>query len=462
MCEFDADGLNINFFESPRLEQQQPSDPQENARIIARNMLRLLMMKYEGHASEMLSSQLLQAVLIKSDPALLLGMRHAFREGFKHIGTQLIDTELSPRQNNQAKFFISNCLCIFPFSDLRPDDCYQIPQFIHQKWVLVEYKITPIELTPTRGIQTLFIHDQDRVFAYGLEPVGNDAAGSHLIFMGTTYPAGQGFITQLNTDLEGFETVGNSLYRTGRERITAWLDKQNKNTHVCGTSLGGALALLLALDQGEKLSRVDALNPPGLYDAWIKSDLDRWDDLKQKPDVYIQKQGDDFVSSLGVWKKDWHVLHLRPATPASNSIFDHAQNYAGHADTVFKAVDVDEDNEARRMRNLLLYSLARGVVYYVGVLPYYYLIRPVLLYAYEYKTPLMLLGLVFACLIPFISFNAALFTVVTPIVLHVVSKFVISSDIWMGFKDRPVANIHEVIDEACKEEEKHENNALNG
>lgn len=454
MRAFDVGGLSLDFFDSSELEQEKPGDLEENARIIARNMLRFLMMKYQGDWRDMLSSQLLKAVLVTPNPSLIRGMWHAFQEGFQHIGLQLESKRLSARQNNQAELFISNCLCIFPFANLRPNDQCKIPQLINHQWMLIEYKITPIELTPTRGIQTLFMHDEDRVFAYGLEPVGCDEVEPQLIFMGTTYPAGQGFMTQLNTDLEGFETVGNSLYRTGRERITAWLNQQNKKTHVCGTSLGGALALLLALDQGEKLSRVDALNPPGLYDAWNKSELDRWDDLEEqdKPHVFIQKQGGDFVSSVGIWKGDWNILHVIPSKAASISVLDHARNYAGYDDTTFEIVDAQQDNEARRVRNVLLYSLARGAVYYLVVLPYHYFIRPVLLYAYEHAAQLAVLGLVFACLIPLMPLTSALLVAITPVVLHVMSKFVASSDVWMGLADLPVVKIHEYMPEDIKDE----------
>ena len=448
MRDFEVGGLNLNLFESPELEQEQPDYPEENARIIARNMLRFLMMKYQGNWREIFSPQLLQAVLIKSDSSLLRGMRYAFQEGFQHVWLQLENQTLSTRQNNQAELFISNCLCILPFADLKLGHAFKIPQLMDGRWQLVTYNVRPIELTPTRGFETLFMYDEDRVFAYGLEPVDQPHAEPQLIFMGTTYPAGQGFASQINTDLEGFETVGNSLYRTGHERIIAWLDKQKKQVHVCGASLGGALALLLAMHHGEKLSRVDALNPPGLYDSWIKSIFDRWDSLNKKPNVFIQKQGNDFVSSLGIWKEDWNILKVIPVEAAFISALDHARNYAGYVDTIFEIIDAKKDNEARRVQNLLLYSLARGAAYYFGILPYHYVMRPVLRYIYDYMAQLALFGLVLACIIPLIPLNLALLAVVAPVVAHVVSKFVASADVWMGFTDLPQAKLH-----VCESEE---------
>tara|TARA_R110002126_G_scaffold239409_1_gene382656 strand:- start:81492 stop:82868 length:1377 start_codon:yes stop_codon:yes gene_type:complete len=444
--DFEAGGLDINFFESRELEQEQRENPAENSRSIARNMLRFLMMKYEGNPSEMLSYKFLKAVFIKRSPTLLCGMRQAFQEGFDHVWEQLSSQahDLSAKKIHQAHLFISNCLCILPFADLKPGNIFYIPQLINGAWQRVGYRVEPIELTPTRGFETLFIHDHDRVFAYGLEPVGCAHAKPHLIFMGTTYPAGQGFEPGVTTDLERL-TVGNRLYRTGHEKITAWLNKQANKTHVCGTSLGGSLALLLAIHQGERLSRVDALNPAGLDNSWRKSEFDRWDDVDEqdKPDVVIQKQGHDFVSSLGVWKNDWMILHVIPSKPASISVFDHARNYAGHADSEFNLCDAEQDNESRRVRNFLLYNLVRGAVYYLLVLPYHYLIRPALRYAFDHCFALAALGLVFACILPLMPLNLALIVIFVPIVLHVISTLVSSSDVWMGFSDLPPAKIHE-------------------
>jgi pimeloyl-ACP methyl ester carboxylesterase len=444
--DFEAGGLDINFFESRELEQEQRENPAENSRSIARNMLRFLMMKYEGNPSEMLSYKFLKAVFIKRNPTLLCGMRQAFQEGFDHVWEQLSSQahDLSAKKVHQAHLFVSNCLCILPFADLKPGNIFYIPQLINGAWQRVGYRVEPIELTPTRGFETLFIHDHDRVFAYGLEPVGCAHAKPHLIFMGTTYPAGQGFEPGVTTDLERL-TVGNRLYRTGHEKITAWLNKQANKTHVCGTSLGGSLALLLAIHQGERLSRVDALNPAGLDNSWRKSEFDRWDDVDEqdKPDVVIQKQGHDFVSSLGVWKNDWMILHVIPSKPASISVFDHARNYAGHADSEFNLCDAEQDNESRRVRNFLLYNLVRGAVYYLLVLPYHYLIRPALRYAFDHCFALAALGLVFACILPLMPLNLALIVIFVPIVLHVISTLVSSSDVWMGFSDLPPAKIHE-------------------
>lgn len=377
-----AGGVELNFFSSSTFEPENPDNPEKNAVIIARNALRVLMMGWQDIRG-LLSQRVLRAVFIKRDPALLRGMRSAFQQGFDHVYSQLQYAELTELQFNQAQLFLSNCLTILPFADITPFESFKIPQFVQGHWQQIEYKVTPIELTPVTGFKALFLNDADRVFAYGLEPMESVLAESHLIFMGTTYPAGQGFITQLNTDFEPFETAGQTLYQSGHKRIEAWLDRQAyKKTHVCGISLGGSLALLLALDQGDKLSRVDALNPVGIYDSWKKSPFDLWDSLNAKPDVFIQKQGNDPVSWIGVWKKDWHVLQVSPRQDKQGlgAGADHALNYAGMPGTQFKVIDTEKDNQSRRIRNFLLYGVLRSVLYYLILVPLQYVLLPLIRY----------------------------------------------------------------------------------
>lgn len=103
--------------------------------------------------------------------------------------------KLTDIQQEQVNLYLSNCLTLLPYSDLTPYESIKIPQCIDGHWELVEYQVKPIELTERSGWQNYFIQDKDRVFAYGFEPIFNEKAESHLIFMGTTYPAGLRFFT---------------------------------------------------------------------------------------------------------------------------------------------------------------------------------------------------------------------------------------------------------------------------
>ncbi|KTD56160.1 hypothetical protein Lsai_2290 [Legionella sainthelensi] len=372
-------GLDLNFFAKREFESTEGVAPSKQASIIARNAARFLMMGWTDSWTQFLTPTVLNAVFVKRDHELLRELRLAFQQGFIEIFEQLKDKELTEEQKEQVQLYLSNCLTLLPYGDLTPYESIKIPQYIEGTWEMVEYQITPIELTETSGWQRFFIQDKDRVFAYGLEPLFQKKAESHLIFMGTTYPAGQGFVPQVNTDSKGFETVGKSLYRTGRARVQEWLCQQENSIHVCGVSLGGSLSLLLAIDQGNyKLSRVDALNPAGLHDAWSKSRYDYWDSLNEKPRVVVQKQGDDPVSAFGIWKTDWDIFHVIPPKDKRGpiSFCDHFLNYAGFADTQFDYIQAEQDNSKRLARNFWLYSLGRSLIYYCFLTPYTYLIRP--------------------------------------------------------------------------------------
>ncbi|HHF7346951.1 TPA: hypothetical protein ACPSKE_000108 [Legionella feeleii] len=392
-----AGGLDIPFFASANFEKSADGrTSQEQANIIARNALRLLMMGWQNGWEDLLSLQVIKAVFLRRDPELMRGMRLAFQEGFQHVCTQLQDANVSPESNplqfKQAQLFLSNCLSLLPYGDINPYESISIPQWINNSWQLVDYKVVPIELTPTKGFKALFIRDEDRVFAYGLEPINRSDAEPHLIFMGTTYPAGQGFFSQIKTDMEAFETAGKKLYRSGYKKITEWLDKQQQKAHVCGISLGGALAGLLAIHLGDKLSRVVVLNPAGLYLPWRKSRFDRWDQITDKPSVCVQKNKGDPVSPFGVWKEDWDIVEVTPPEDREgpNALAAHAMNYAGLAETEFLGVDTKADNAARSKRNFILYTVLRSLFYYTVAVPFYYIVLPILRYILSHKMQLTL------------------------------------------------------------------------
>lgn len=375
-------GLNLQFLEQPEFEPLESGSPEQDALIIARNALRFLMMGWSSSWTELLSWSVFKAVFIQRDPNLLKALRFTFQQGFEHLFKQLHRLQLNEEQKEQVQLYLSNCLSLLPYSDLTPYESIKIPQLINNHWEFIEYYVTPIELTSPKDI----IKDFDRVFAYGLQPIIHPNAQSHLLFMGTTYPAGQGFVPQIETDFKAFDRVGNTLYQSGRQRIVQWLAQQKNKIHVCGVSLGGALSLLFALDQGEYIERVDALNPPGLADIRDKNEERHWDNLITKPKVVVQRQANDPVSIFGTWKEEWEIVHVAPPKDkrGPNPFCDHFLNYAGFAETEFSYVAAEEENVKRKYRNFLIFSLGRGFVYYGAIWPYSFLFRPSVYFLYEY------------------------------------------------------------------------------
>ncbi|WP_392536905.1 hypothetical protein [Legionella sp. 227] len=389
-------GIELNFSPQRKFEPIEGVEQEKQAPIIARNAVRFLMMGWTEQWTEFLTPAVAYAVFVKRDHELLRELRFAFQQGFLDLFEQLKDKELTAEQKEQVHLYLSNCFTLLPYGDLTPYEAFKIPQYIDGHLELVEYQVKPIELTKRSGWNRFFIQDQDRVFAYGLEPLFQQKAESHLIFMGTTYPMGQGFIPQVNTDSKGFETVGESLYQTGRDRIHQWLSSQKNKVHVCGVSLGGSLSLLLAIDKGNyALSRVDALNPAGLHEGWSKNRNDHWNELADKPLVVVQKQGNDPVSAFGVWKDDWYIIQVTPPPDKQgpNCFCDHFLNYAGFADTTFTYIEAEQDNIKRKARNFWLYTLGRALLYGLFFLPYTYAVRPLAyFFVQNWKFSLSLLG----------------------------------------------------------------------
>ncbi|WP_298627986.1 hypothetical protein [uncultured Legionella sp.] len=383
-------GLDLKFFPDAQFESLDNIDSNQQAGIIARNNLRLLMMGWTDSWTQLITWDTLLSVFIEQDPELLKELRAAFQAGFKHLYDQLNGVTLNKEQIEQFQLYLSNCLSHLPYAELTSFESITIPQYINNQWEFVEYYVNPIELTEKNKLTD---KKQDQVFAYGLEPIINRNATPHLIFMGTTFPAGKGFTSQLVSNFEACETIGSSLYMSGRNRIHSWLSRQKQKVHVCGGSLGGSLSLLLAIDLGEYVSRVDALNPAGLFHQELKGNHDRWDEMIVKPQVVIQEQEDDPLSLLGVWKADWEILHVSPPQEkrGPNFIFDHFMNYAGFANTVFTYMDPTHQNAERKARNLWLYSIGRSAVYYLLILPYASVVRPIWYFVVESQSASLIL-----------------------------------------------------------------------
>lgn len=449
--ELYATGLTLNFFESPDFEMEDRENSEENAAKIARNALRILMMGWRHNWKDLLSLRVLWAVFIKRDHELVKGMRLAFQQGFDHLFDQLRDRELTDEQFRQAQFYISNCLTLLPFADLTPYESFAIPQYVDNQWKKVDYKVTPIELTPTKGFRKLFISDADRVFAYGLEPIVDQDATSHLIFMGTTYPAGQGFYYQVPAaDSEAFETPGKSLLRYSHRKIGGWADKQN-DVHVCGTSLGGSLSLLAAALMGEKFSRVDALNPTGLYKPWRPTRYDRWHEIENKPQVFVQKQGNDPVSKFARWKPEWEIVHVEPpdAVQGPNGCTDHALNYAGFEGTRFVGVDPEEDNEERKSRDFWIFTMARSILFYTVMVPFRHVVLPLVRYVLNHKLLLLFTALAVASsflvplVVPSVSLTTLLVCAFVPLAINLAYKLGQALMTILGLNEVKFAKLHD-------------------
>ena len=376
-----ATGLELNFL--PSREFEKPSSADEEPSVTARNIWRALMMgcRMPSELYSIISWKIIKAVFYSHDPIFTRAMYSEFQSGLEYVYQQLQKNKMNELQLNQAQLYIANCLTYIPYIEPENNSVLKVPQYINGSWQYVEYRVTYIELTDPSRKSFISFKDRDRVFAFGLNPVRKDSeAHPILILPGTSYPAGQGFLSHIDSDFHAFHGTGEKLYKTGRARISEWLEQCHLKPKVCGVSLGGSLSLLCAVDMGNRLARVDALNPAGLYQPFWTERKDNWETFseKERPPVYVQKQVDDIVSQFGTWKKEFILLQsdTNKAYKGRNGFSNHPVNLAGFAETTYVKVDPHIDNQQRKMRNLIGYNILRAAFYYVALVPFRYVIVP--------------------------------------------------------------------------------------
>lgn len=394
--EYYNGGLILDFLKSPEYELKDDADTD----ALARDYVRMHMQPWEDQASRIFSSRRIQkALFYQYDAEFIRAVRQVYYDGLVYVYDQLKARELSgsltPAQNNQAHLFISNCCTALPFCAPHMYEYFRFPQLIENKWTLVDYTVQLIELTESSCAL------RDKVFAYGFSPLVERRVPAHIVFPGTTYVADRGHVTQMRANMDVFSTAGRSLYESGHVRVGTWCDNQNKinkiKTQAHGNSQGGALALQLAIHQGDKLSAAYALNPPGLYELNKFDDpYDRWDeDGFQKPIVYVQENAGDWVHAYGKRKHEWLRFYIEPPVLSSVSALNHVSNFTARADVKIVQKCSRQANEEREARDVWIYSRFRAFCFYAFYWPYVNIIRPI-----QFPLVIMLSALLFCLVLP--------------------------------------------------------------
>lgn len=357
--------------------------------------------------------ELFKSFHLQKNEKLMQALRKAFQQGLIDKYHLLLENNNPEENRNASEWYISNYLSLMSIAEIEHLKTIKAPQYINNQWTLIEYHVEPIELTKPMGIERLWMTDIDKVYAYGLRPVVSQDALPWLVYKGTTVMTGDGFVTQLNSDIKPFQTPGEDLYLSGRDRIIQWIDKQQNKVRVCGASLGGSIALITAADLGAKLARVDAQNPAGLNTVARGLEYDHWNNIaiEDKPKVFVQKQQNDWVSRFGIWKDDWIIIDvsLPKGQRPGLSLLSHILNYAGFKNPKFSIENPSKDNddELRQWSNILIYMALR-IILNAMWLPVYMVILPAMRYMVDHpvKSTLLVLG---AIVLPqFTMFDTAL------------------------------------------------------
>lgn len=290
---------------------------------------------------DMIQKPILQAVFVRHDASLLKQFRNELQLELDHLAK---NPPNSASKEIVWRQFLGNIIALLPFSYPNENELFNIPVLAADKTChQVLYRANVIELTPN-NLST-------PVSAIGLTPVDDMQASPILSFLGTTYPAGNGFSATIKADFTPNMSVGEDVYRQGKEKIGLWFTNKN-NVHLIGTSLGGALAFHALVDHHSKLSRVDTYNPPGLYEHCWK---DRH--FNDGCEINIYRQPKDIVSKMGFWPTGDKVKIFN-IIPHQKGIVEgmprsHVQVYSGCQKVTFLKSDPAAENKSSSRKALV-------------------------------------------------------------------------------------------------------------
>lgn len=250
--------------------------------------------------------QNLKGIFLEKDLKILRGMEGELASILQYACLRMP----TPQEETLFKAFVGNILALIPYSYPEEGTLFTIPQKINGRWEAVEYQLEKrLELTPT--------FFSSPIVAYPLVAKNGPPL---LTFLGTTYPAADGFIATLLADCTPFFSVGRAPYLWGKAKIAEWLQGK-KNVRLYGMSLGGAFCFHTIYDHREKIQSLDVYNPPGLY---FKETFDG------SVEINIYYQENDLVSTMGFFPegKNVSVYKVFPEK-MENPLKAHARVYTG-------------------------------------------------------------------------------------------------------------------------------------
>lgn len=268
-----------------------------------------------------------KALILKRDKNLLGALRYELKEVFKQA--YLISKQCDSETQDRLEIFIDTLLSNFPFMDPEEGEEVEVPQRINNEWRLINYQFKKIDLSPKTGWWSKWLEEEDRIYAYGLEPKEADAS-PHLLLMGTTYLSGQGSTLSLLGDLTPGKSVGE---RHDLTELESWV-KAHQHIKITGHSQGGTMAMIVAAQYPENTQQASCLNPAALHQATMARLSPYWHSPRQhQPEIKVYTQvndpvfifGDGFLSGTRIFRLG-HANSIK-----SSKLAAHAHHYAGHA-----------------------------------------------------------------------------------------------------------------------------------
>ncbi|MDF1797533.1 MAG: hypothetical protein P1U63_13455 [Coxiellaceae bacterium] len=270
---FSIDPLAIpeNLVKLEDMEQYDASDPANRLAFkgrLARNLLRLLIHGPQLGAADIIEDPVLKRAIDKHrDPEFLQCLREEIQQGLDRAFNSLSHGHSGDAEVQQL--FIEHVLNFIPIITPGDMQTLRVPQWITDRWLQVEYRIEPIELTGKA------FNVGNKVHSFGLVPQHaspgeiNHGARAHLLHMGTTIPTADGCKTQVLTNFMFFLEVGAFLWWSGKNNIHCWLQRMKSldlKVNMSGVSLGADLVIMTARHAPDSsvFDRVTAINPAPL------------------------------------------------------------------------------------------------------------------------------------------------------------------------------------------------------
>ena len=252
--------------------------------------------------------------------------------------------------------FIHQALSLFPFA--YPEEGFElkIPIKRDGEWILEIYKLDKkFEL----GNQFLM----SPMPAYGFKGEGPPM----LVFMGTTYPAGKGFLGTLISDFTPGASVGALPFFCGQKELGEWL-QIHPGAYVMGISLGGALSLHAAKNYSQYISKVFAFVPPGLYPC----DLNSFDN--STTEINLVFQDGDFVSTLGFFPEGQNIrLYCVYEKERDNGFSAHARVFLSSPNIKVYCNSLQKENQRIARKLLTGLHMVFSPLIFLLILPLYLL-----------------------------------------------------------------------------------------
>ncbi len=249
--------------------------------IMARNLSRHLirgvpLCANDGNAiqsSPLFQDEIIASLLTKRDPKLFNAWRVELKIALQNIYNRLSSKTLTEDQEKSYATFLNIVLATYPFIDPEDDEKIHFPVKTQDGWVQREYSIKKLDMSPQTGLLSYLLREEDRMYALGLTPTDpQSGADPIIVFMGTTYPAGQGYDLANLYNFYPFASVGEMHDFT---HVENWLADKN-NVRVTGHSKGATDAMFAAAKYANHIKQADCFNPAPFANGTMKALRPDW------------------------------------------------------------------------------------------------------------------------------------------------------------------------------------------